>query len=440
MAALTADFNFSQSFAHPPTTNSLGRQETFKTVMLKGESTTHQDLRNHDLKLKCSWDHEAKAWPDHRVPSSPPSAEPAPFDSRAPKITNQDVKLAEATWRNAAEHNSNQPYWQSRRKERLITVDAIRAETLRELDLVRELPVATSPGITRHGGTAGDRRSSPSRLPAPDLGGAPAAIGSGKSIPGWDTYTTITGPFVSASVVHAPELPVAQHLLAVTAAATAVADSSRTSGSGDIFNGTGRSSTSQSATAAGLGATGTNADTLSRRAALASRGRGTDFRDIHTAHALVNQALADTKTHEQRTLMRTRGLPVSGFIDVTAPSNVFTGQGQATPASTAAAAAVRLSTVRHAAAARAVSPQRRHDAYGNVTRVSGNGGVIVTGFGCCEGWRLCVFVVHHPRQVMYRHTCFSHIARPPPDPTPNFNAHVCRLNGATTLMLPFGGT
>ena len=230
------------------------------TLLLRGNGETrlNQDVRAQRHELDDAHAFDAQFRLSVRRPAPPRPAEPGPFDTRTAKINCDDVKFAAAAYRNAAEHYDNLRFWGAKLHEPLgdRTGDHLRAEALRELDALTEpTPPIASPGITNRGGEAlrsdtreaarlATRGSDHAGLPAApaDVAAAAAAaaapaftaasfgfatgppgpsqrvIGAGRSVPAWDAYTTVTAPFASAALVHAPERDVATRVLESTAA------------------------------------------------------------------------------------------------------------------------------------------------------------------------------------------------------------------------------
>jgi hypothetical protein len=314
--------DFTKSF-RSQSPDPLAPRPAFSMAVEKGQKLyTGNEARADDVKDGMAWAREASHRRDHHVPAPHPGAAPGPFDTRTPKVTCGDLKLAEAVWRSSGEHHhSNLPTWQERRREKLFHPNAARAEVVRSLDILVERPPPIHHGVTSEGGAAADRATSPSRREGVDVGGGARALGGGRSIPAWDAYSVVSAPFASAAVVLAPESGVAQAVLSATTSSASAAPNPRP-----------------------------------RRTA--GPGSGVDFRDEHTVHALAARLTAAGATHAQRALLASKGLPVGPHLEV----DPATGQ-------------LRMSRAAHPGAMRRVAhdPSNQHhpprfDVYENVTR------------------------------------------------------------------------
>jgi hypothetical protein len=188
-----------------------------------GESVTDFDVAANERKLTQAYVYESAFKASTHKPLPPAPTEPGNFDTRAPKATCDDLKMAAAFYKHSAEHYDNAKFWKLKLKEKIgsSTDDFRRAEALHELDLLHEpTPPVMSPGITRKGGVA--MRVDTQSQGSPDyhtaLAGPKAArsIGGGHSVKAWDAYVTVSAPFASSTLVHAPERDAAMRVLEST--------------------------------------------------------------------------------------------------------------------------------------------------------------------------------------------------------------------------------
>lgn len=193
-----------------------------------GESLTDFDVAANERKLNQAYNFDANFKPSFYKPAPVPPTEPGNFDTRAPKATCDDLKMAAAFYSHSAEHYNNAPFWKSKLKEKMgsSTDDFLRAEALHELDLLHEpTPPVLSPGITRKGGVAmrADTQPGGSSEYHKELAGPKAsrAIGGGHSVKAWDAYVTVSAPFASSTLVHAPEREAAMRVLECTSSRNA---------------------------------------------------------------------------------------------------------------------------------------------------------------------------------------------------------------------------
>jgi len=185
-----------------------------------GESLTDFDVAANERKLNQAYNYESTFKPSFHKPLPVAPTEPGNFDTRAPKATCGDLKMAAAFYNRSAEHYNNAPFWRSKLKEKMgsSTDDFLRAEAVHELDLLHEpTPPVLSPGITRKGGVAMRADTQPGGSPEyhAELAGPKASrtIGGGHSVKAWDAYVTVSAPFASSILVHAPERDAAMRVL-----------------------------------------------------------------------------------------------------------------------------------------------------------------------------------------------------------------------------------